>query len=94
MSIKRFTVFFVLWVLGCAFVLEPAFIAPLFETSSTLEPGFCRKPRTIGWFGIEHKQQHCGRITGSFQSTLFALLRLACCCLPRNTVEGTLIHPC
>ena len=40
MSIKRFTVFFVLWVLGCAFVLEPAFIAPLFETSSTLELAF------------------------------------------------------
>ncbi|PQJ25842.1 hypothetical protein BSZ31_13640 [Limnobacter sp. SAORIC-690] len=51
MSIKRFTVFFVLWVLGCAFVLEPAFIAPLFETSSTLELAFAGNPGQLG--GLE-----------------------------------------
>jgi hypothetical protein len=51
MSIKRFAVFFVLWVLGCAFVLEPAFIAPLFETSSTLELAFAGNPGQLG--GLE-----------------------------------------
>jgi len=51
MSIKRFAVFFILWVLGCAFILEPAFIAPMFETSSTLELAFAGNPGQLG--GLE-----------------------------------------
>jgi hypothetical protein len=40
MSIKRFALFFVVWVIGCALVIEPAFIAPLFESASTVELAF------------------------------------------------------
>lgn len=37
MSLTRFTVFFVLWILACAFFVEPALIAPLFEGKHTVD---------------------------------------------------------
>lgn len=48
MSIKRFAMFFVAWVLACAFVLEPAIISPLFETSSTITLAFAGNPAQLG----------------------------------------------
>lgn len=52
MSIKRFAMFFVVWVLGCAFVLEPAFIAPLFDTSSTIDLAFNGDPSQLSGLGL------------------------------------------
>lgn len=37
MSLKRFGLFCLIWTLGCAFIIEPAFISPLFEQQGTLE---------------------------------------------------------
>ncbi len=56
MSIKRFALFFVVWVLGCAFVLEPAFIAPLFDTNSTINLAFNGDPANLG--GMRVVQDH------------------------------------
>lgn len=36
MTFRLFLVFFSFWVVGCAVVLEPLFIAPLFESSHGL----------------------------------------------------------
>lgn len=40
MSLKRFCFFVVIWSLACAFIIEPAFISPLFEHTSALELAF------------------------------------------------------
>jgi hypothetical protein len=37
MSITRFALFFVLWILACAFFVEPTLIAPLFESKHTVD---------------------------------------------------------
>jgi hypothetical protein len=52
MSIKRFAMFFVLWVLSCAFVLEPTFIAPLFETGSIIDVAFSENLAHVGGLGL------------------------------------------
>ncbi|MDP3187488.1 hypothetical protein [Limnobacter sp.] len=48
MSIKRFAIFFVVWVLSCAFFLEPALVAPLFETNATIDLAFNGNPSQLG----------------------------------------------
>lgn len=40
MSIKRFAIFFLVWVAGCAFIIEPAFISPWFGSVSTIDLAF------------------------------------------------------
>lgn len=52
MSIKRFAMFFVLWILSCAFIFEPAFIAPLFDTSSTINLAFNGNAGQLGVFDL------------------------------------------
>ncbi len=37
MSITRFAIFFVLWILACAFFVEPTLIAPLFESKHAVD---------------------------------------------------------
>jgi len=48
MGIKRFLMFFVAWVASCAFVLEPAFIAPLFENSGSVALAFAGDVAELG----------------------------------------------
>jgi hypothetical protein len=52
MSIKRFAIFFVMWVLSCAFFLEPALVAPLFETQATIDLAFNGNPSQLAAMGM------------------------------------------
>lgn len=52
MSIKQFAVFFLAWVLGCAFILEPAFICPLFTPASMVELAFNGNDTQLGELNI------------------------------------------
>jgi hypothetical protein len=55
MSLKQFTIFFISWILSCALIFEPAFVAPLFETSSTLAWAFMGNSIQLGEFQLtEH----------------------------------------
>jgi hypothetical protein len=72
MSIKRFAVFFVLWVLGCAFVLEPAFIAPLFDTSSTINLAFNGNPAQLG--NLDVAQNHTAAVESMDHFRVLCLL--------------------
>ena len=40
MSLKSFLLFFVAWFIACAWVLEPAFVAPYFEGATTIKLAF------------------------------------------------------
>ena len=48
MGIKRFALFFIVWVLTCAFFLEPALVAPLFETNTAIDLVFNGNPSDLG----------------------------------------------
>ena len=37
MSFTRFALFFVLWILACAFFVEPTLITPFFESKHTVD---------------------------------------------------------
>lgn len=52
MTIKRFAMFFFAWVLGCAFVLEPAFISPFFHASSTVNLAFNGDLTQLGGYEV------------------------------------------
>ncbi|HEX4843513.1 MAG TPA: hypothetical protein VFV57_07565 [Limnobacter sp.] len=47
MSIKRFTIFFAIWALACAFVIEPAFITPLFDAQPSINLAFNGPSNTL-----------------------------------------------
>ncbi|WP_334120855.1 hypothetical protein [Limnobacter sp.] len=53
MSIKRFAIFFIVWVLSCAFFFEPALIAPFFETNATIDLAFNGNPSQLGGVAMD-----------------------------------------
>lgn len=72
MSIKRFAVFFVLWILGCAFVLEPAFIAPLFQGGTAIDLAFNGNPAQLG--GLSLTENHSAAVESMDHFRVLCLL--------------------
>ncbi|HEX4879726.1 MAG TPA: hypothetical protein VFV39_07775 [Limnobacter sp.] len=58
MSIWRFTIFFAVWALACAFIIEPAFITPFFDAPTGVTLAFNGAANTLGMNNGETFNMH------------------------------------